>query len=101
MTSEIHFVDGFMKTASFFSSGEARDTVEYRMQENRSYPRPSSVLCESFDGGKNVSIKVLKHTEYTPKMFLLEYPRGAYTTTRTVHQEALFDFEGHIHRLGR
>jgi thiol oxidase len=32
--------------------------------------------------------------------FILAYPRGAYTGARTVEQTKIFDYEGHIARLG-
>lgn len=33
--------------------------------------------------------------------FLLSHPRGAYTGARTVGQTRIFDYEGHVRRLGR
>jgi hypothetical protein len=32
--------------------------------------------------------------------FLLANPRGAYTSARTVEQTRVFDYEGHLKRLG-
>lgn len=59
------------------------------------------VLGESMDGGKTCSIKVVEDTRYTSKQFLLDHPRGSYTTARTIEQRSIFDLEGHVSRLGR
>lgn len=32
--------------------------------------------------------------------FILTHPRGAYTGARTVDQTKIFDYDGHIKRLG-
>lgn len=33
--------------------------------------------------------------------FLLTRPRGAYTAARTVNRTCVFDYEGHLKRLGK
>lgn len=60
----------------------------------------STVLCELFNDEREYTIKFLEDPHYSPKRLLLDYPRGAYTTARTFEQKSIFDFEGHLSRLG-
>ncbi|CAG8593325.1 20995_t:CDS:2 [Cetraspora pellucida] len=63
---------------------------------------PLSVVVERLKAmtgeSSNNAEFAITETRAVPNEFLLQYPRGAYTSARTVNRTAIMDLQGHINR---